>query len=234
MIKRILFLLVTLSLVIGLAACNDADDTIDASNKDTDTEDVDKDKDNEENAQENKVEEDEFAPFEGDIGTFTFIGMYLNDDFDEDSGTYPLDFEGFELDLIPMLVDIELNEEGQYQFDGETHIRAIQLTTEANNTNEHDVDYNGSITVVTSDGDQLSSDSGTLSENPVVQTYFGKVNEIGAFTIPLEDDAEPESINLIISPPYKVEDGKVDPVNGEMGEQQRVEFEFTSREEMEE
>ncbi len=187
-----------------------------------------------ESEQEPEEIEDDFWEFETDVGKFYMLGMYLNDGINEETGMYEVDFDGFKVDLSVALVDIDVNEEYQYMYDGQENIKAIQITTDVENTNDFDVDYNGNITVVTSDGEQLNSDSGIMSENPAVQTYYGKVKEIGAFTIVMgSHDSLPERIELIMDGPYIVEDGAVDPVNGQLGEEQRIEFDFISKDEIE-
>lgn len=215
-----------------MAACGQVDEEVTSSNDSTKQEKETPLTSQEVTTKNNSNQEEALPSFDGDIGTFHFVGIYTNEEMEENEGSYPVDFEGFHINVTPILVDIELNELGQQQYDGKTKVRAIQLTTEAENTNDFNVDYNGTITIVTSDGEQLSSDSGVLSENPVAQTYMGKVKEVGAFTISLDDNAKPEKIELIMEPPYKVENGSVDPVNGVIGEEQHFAFEFISKEEL--
>ena len=160
--------------------------------------------------------------YEGELGTYSELGKYGDEEI-------KVDFEGFNLTIEPTLVEIQLNEEAQLEEElkGKDKIRAIYLKTTGENTNDHDVDYNGTMTIVTSEKEQLNTDSGIMSENPIVQTYMGKVKEEGAFTVPLKDvSSEPESIELVLDPPYKVEDGAVDPVNGVMGEEEKIELEL--------
>lgn len=184
---------------------------------------------------ENKQKENDQYTFTNDIGKFSLVGMYINENINE-SGFYELDFKGFKLNLVPSLVDIELSESAQAEekYKGKSNVRAILLTTKAENTNEFDVDYNGTIAITTDTKEQLNTDKGLMASNPIVQTYIGKVKQEGIFVVPIEDMGNiPKSIQLIIDPPYKVIDGAVDPVNGVLGEQKRVDFEFIPKEEME-
>ncbi len=233
--KYLFFAFITL--ILFLAACNESDTpTVEETEGNRSSAEKQAEwKEEQDSEQEPQEIEDGFWEFETNVGKFYMLGMYLNDEINEETGMYEVDFDGFRVDLAIALVDIDVNEEYQYMYDEQESIRAIQITTDVENTNDFDVSYNGNITVITSDGEQLNSDSGILSENPVVQKYYGKVKETGAFTIVMEEDESvPESIELIMDGPYKVEDGAVDPINGAMGEEQRLEFEFISKEGLEE
>ncbi|MEC2197804.1 hypothetical protein V7174_13705 [Bacillus subtilis] len=171
--------------------------------------------------------------FSNESGDFTMLAGYTNDQSDKAQGFITLDFQGFTLKFMPVLVDLKLSDsmKQEEEFSGKDTIRAIMISTEAENTADHDVDYNGDITVITDTKEQLTADSGLLSNNPIVKTYQGKVKEEGYFLIPLKDQkSTPKELELRFTPPYKVENGAVNTETGLMGKEQTVKVKYTSRE----
>lgn len=136
-------------------------------------------------------------------------------------GFIETDFEGFLINSSFFLIDFKPDEYHKDLFENKDNVRSILVMMRAENTNDHDVDYNGNITITTDTKEQVHSDAGVFSSNPVVQTYYGNVEENGYFIIPLKDDSMPEKITVIMDPPYIVKDGGVDPTNGKMGEEVR-------------
>jgi hypothetical protein len=239
--KKLLSFLPLLLLIIALAACG-SDDQASTEKEPENKEETEvaedassaekqaaymEDQQNEEKEAEanssDEVSNDEYS-FEGELGTYNMVGMYHNDEtFESENGTNSIDFDGFNIEFVPTLVDIELNEEAKYdeQFEGKESVRAIMMAATAENTNDFEVDYNGGVTVVTDTKEQLSSDSGVFSSNPIVQNYMGPVIEDGMFYFFLKDqESEPKHLKVMFEPPYKVEDGAVDPVNGVLGEEE--------------
>ncbi|WP_373892803.1 hypothetical protein [Virgibacillus sp. CBA3643] len=175
-----------------------------------------------------EMEESNEHILQNEVGKFTSVGVYGNDQVDEE-GFYKINFDGFKLNVSTMLTDIELTEQAKQQekYQGKDSVRAVLMYMKAENTNDFEVDFNGTTTVVTSDKEQLSADYGVMSENEAVGSYIDQVKREGYFIIPIEDaESKPKSLKVILEPPYKVEDGAVDPVNGVLGEEKRVEFEF--------
>ena len=240
--KRFLFIILSALLMLSITACGEEEASNENEQNDEATEDVEKNDESSEEQkekQDNESEDDEFV-VDTELGKVSILGMYGNDDSNEE-GLYEVDFEGFKLNILPSLVDVELNEDGKEtlefeydEYEGEDSLRVIQLLVEAENTNDFDVDYNGDITIITNDGEQLYSDSGVFAENEVIQTYYGQVKEEDTFIFPIEKDSKPEEIKIILDPPYEVEDDAVDPEDGQLGEEERIEFDFVSKEEIEE
>lgn len=219
-------------LLVFMVACGN-EGSSDIGDK-SDVEDHLNEKENTESVEIEEIPDEDDFSFEGEIGYFDVLGTFLSEDAGEDE-SYNIDFDGFLLDINAALVDIELNEEALYdeKYEDKDSIRAIFLHMNAENTTDLDVDFNGATTVVTSDGEQLSADYGILSENEVVQTYYGKVKEEGYFIIPLKnDDSIPDNIEVLLDTPYIVEDGGVDPENGALGENQRFKLNFHSKDEI--
>jgi len=160
-----------------------------------------------------------------DAGYIKMLGMFSSDISSKEDLTTTLDFNGFKISLIPSLVDVELSPEAQMdeKYKGKTNTKAIMITMQAENTLEDDVDYNGTFTVVTDTGEQLSSDGGIGSSNEAVQTYYGKVKQTGYDILPLNGDKLPKSIKLIMSPPDKLVDGAYNG-NEDLGGEKRIEF----------
>jgi len=256
-LKKLLSFLSLLVLIFVLVACGNSDSETSAQSE-TKSETESKEKDTEvaedassaekqaeymeekekETENDTKAEDsgDEYS-FEGEYGTYNLVGMYYNDaTMNSDDGTNLVEFDGFNLEYVPTLVDIIPNEEAQIdeQFAGKDKVRAIMMAATGENTNEFDVDYNGDITVVTDTKEQLNSESGVFSENPIIQTYMGPVVEDGVFYFFLKDqESEPKHLKVMFEPPYKVEDGAVDTVNGVLGKEQTVEFDYATKEEIE-
>ncbi len=226
--KKLLFVLL---LSLFLVACGNESDA--ESGKEEQKEDQKAENDN---TEENEtIEEDEYS-FENEYGTFDLVGMYYSEDEDQEPGFYKIDFDGFLLNMTVSLVDIELSEEAQWEerFAGKEHSRALLIFTEAENTTDMEIDFNGTSHIVTSDKQQVYPDYGIMSENEAVMTYHGQVMQEGYFIVPLKDDSLPESINLTFEAPYEVINGGVDPINGKVGEDTEFEMIFMSKEEMEE
>ncbi|USK85744.1 hypothetical protein [Peribacillus asahii] len=147
------------------------------------------------------------------------IGVYTNEETDEE-GFFKVDYEGFILKISPKLVNaIPLSPDG---ISG----KALKIDMQTENTRDGDVDYNGGITIITDTKEQISPESGLMSDNPVIQTYMGQVKEEGYSLAALKDnESTPQKITLILDAPYEVVDGTVDPVNGVLGEEEkRIEF----------
>lgn len=166
------------------------------------------------------VKEDEPTIEQNDESAETIkpIGTYVNEESDED-GFYTIDYEGFILKVSPKLVDGVISEEG-------TPEKGIQIDMMTENTRDGDVDYNGDMNIITDTKEQLSPPSGLMTENPVIQTYQGQVKEEGSSFVALKDsENDPQKITLILSAPYEVINGAVDPTNGILGEEEiRVDF----------
>ncbi|WP_425203972.1 hypothetical protein [Priestia megaterium] len=171
-----------------------------------------------------KAVKEEKCDYDVPDGCAKVLGAFYNDDTSKD-GLYKIDFNGFKLDIVPVLVDIKLSEEAQMdeKYNGQTEVKAVMIIMQAENTLEDDVDYNGGFTVVTDTGEQLSSDSGISSANEVVQTYFGKVKATGYDILPIEGDKLPKSFKLILDPPDKLVDGAYNG-NEDLGGEKRIEF----------
>ncbi|MBY0094954.1 hypothetical protein H7S74_30390 [Priestia aryabhattai] len=172
-----------------------------------------------------KKAKEEKCDYDATEGCVKILAGFKNDDTD-DEGIYNLDFNGFKLGIVPLLVNVKLNEEGQMdeKYNGKTEVKAVMFVMQAENTLEDDVDYNGTFTVVTDTGEQLDSDNGIGSANEVVQTYFGKVKATGYDILPLEGDEMPKSIKLLIDPPNKLVDGAYNG-NEDLGTERRIDFE---------
>lgn len=141
-----------------------------------------------------------------------------------EEGMIAVDFEGFNIDFTVFLVDFKPSEEYLYDYEEKETIRALLVTTLAENTNDFDVDYNGNITFTTNTKEQVSGDHGIMSSNAAVQTYYGQVVAEGYYIIPLEDGSEPTKLTAIMEGPWKVEDGAVNTENGPMGGEQRIQL----------
>lgn len=172
-----------------------------------------------------QVVKEEKCDYDATEGCVKILAGFKNDDTD-DEGIYNLDFNGFKLGIVPLLVNVKLNEEGQMdeKYNGKTEVKAVMFVMQAENTLEDDVDYNGTFTVVTDTGEQLSSDNGIGSANEVVQIYFGKVKQTGYDILPLEGSDLPKSIKLLIDPPNKLVDGAYNG-NEDLGGERRIDFE---------
>lgn len=160
-----------------------------------------------------------------DTGYIKLLGIFEGELSSDEDLSANIDFNGFKVSFIPSLVDIELSDEAQMdeKYEGKTETKAIMLSMNVENTLEDDVDYNGSITVVTDTGEQLYADSGILSKNAVVQTYHGKVKQTGYDILPLTGDELPKSIKVIMDPPDKLVNGALNG-NDDLGGEQRIEF----------
>jgi hypothetical protein len=160
-----------------------------------------------------------------DTGYIKMLGIFSSDVSSEEDLTTSLDFNGFKISIIPSLVDVELSPEAQMdeKYKGKTNTKAIMVAMKVENTLEDDVDYNGTFTVVTDTGEQLSSDNGIGSSNDAVQTYYGKVKQTGYDVLPLNGNKLPKSIKLIMDPPNKLVDGAFNG-NEDLGGEKRIEF----------
>lgn len=169
------------------------------------------------------LEEDVAAPTgEYDQYGERILGRYTNDQTNED-GYMEVDFEGFKVQIAPAFIEA-LPQEGEVDMQN-----AIRVYMKTENTREGDVYYSGAMTVVTDTKEQLSFPSGLAGDNPVIQTYMGKVQEEGASTVVMEKQEEtPQKITLILGTPYESVDNTIDTENGELGEEQRIEFELSS------
>ncbi|MGI2329700.1 hypothetical protein [Planococcus sp. YIM B11945] len=145
-----------------------------------------------------------------------------------EEGMIRVEFEGFNLEFTAFLVDFKPSEEFLYDFEEKETVRALLITTQAENINEFDVDYSGGMTIVTDTKEQVSPESGILTGNPIHQTYYGPVEAEGYSIIPLEDGSEPKELTLIMDPPWKVENGAVNTETGQMGEEQRVKLKVSN------
>lgn len=164
--------------------------------------------------------------FSNEMGDFKILGVYVNENSSEEDASLDVDFNGFKINVLPSLVEVKLSDDAKImneEYAGKDTINAIMLTMQTENTLTDDVDYNGNITLVTDTGEQLTADSGILSENPVVQTYHGKVKAEGFDVISLNTEKLPKNLNLIMNPPDKLTE---DAYTGEgtMGEEKRIEF----------
>jgi hypothetical protein len=160
-----------------------------------------------------------------DTGYIKLLGMFEGDLSSKKDLTTTIDFNGFKISLIPSLVDVELSPEAQAdeKYKGKTNTKAIMVVMEVENTLDDDVDYNGTFTVVTDTGEQLSSDNGIGSSNEAVQTYYGKVKQSGYDVLPLDGDKLPKSIKIIMDPPNKLVNGAFNG-NEDLGGEKRIEF----------
>ncbi|MEC2274157.1 hypothetical protein ABS751_09815 [Bacillus subtilis] len=223
-----------LTLSFSLAACNTEDSSAKedkAKEEKTATKTEEKTEDKTTAKKDSSTEEK--YKFSNESGDFTMLAGYTNDQSDKEQGFITLDFQGFTLKFMPVLVDLKLSDtmKQEEEYSGKDTVRAIMVSTEAENTADHDVDYNGDITVITDTKEQLTADSGLLSNNPIVKTYKGKVKEEGYFLIPLKDQkSTPKELELRFTPPYKVENGAVNTETGLMGKEQTVKVKYTSRE----
>lgn len=139
-----------------------------------------------------------------------------------EEGMTTVDFEGFNIDFTVFLVDFKPSEEYLYDYEEKETIRALLVTTIAENTNDFDVDYNGNITFTTDTKEQVSGDPGIMSSNTAVQTYYGQVEAEGYYIIPLEEDSSPTELTAIMEGPWKVENGAVNTEDGPMGGEKRI------------
>lgn len=223
-----------LTLSFSLAACNTEDSSAKedkAKEEKTATKTEEKTEDKTTAKKDSSTEEK--YKFSNESGDFTMLAGYTNDQSDKEQGFITLDFQGFTLKFMPVLVDLKLSDtmKQEEEYSGKDTVRAIMVSTDAENTADHDVDYNGDITVITDTKEQLTADSGLLSNNPIVKTYKGKVKEEGYFLIPLKDQkSTPKELELRFTPPYKVENGAVNTETGLMGKEQTVKVKYTSRE----
>ncbi|KIN29807.1 hypothetical protein ACFTRE_07645 [Bacillus subtilis] len=223
-----------LTLSFSLAACNSEDSSAKedkAKEEKTATKTEEKTEDKTTAKKDSSTEEK--YKFSNESGDFTMLAGYTNDQSDKEQGFITLDFQGFTLKFMPVLVELKLSDtmKQEEEYSGKDTVRAIMVSTEAENTADHDVDYNGDITVITDTKEQLTADSGLLSNNPIVKTYKGKVKEEGYFLIPLKDQkSTPKELELRFTPPYKVENGAVNTDTGLMGKEQTVKVKYTSRE----
>ncbi|MFE4509608.1 hypothetical protein ACFRC2_07655, partial [Bacillus subtilis] len=233
-LKKWLLGIGALTLSFSLAACNSEDSSAKedkAKEEKTATKTEEKTEDKTTAKKDSSTEEK--YKFSNESGDFTMLAGYTNDQSDKEQGFITLDFQGFTLKFMPVLVELKLSDtmKQEEEYSGKDTVRAIMVSTEAENTADHDVDYNGDITVITDTKEQLTADSGLLSNNPIVKTYKGKVKEEGYFLIPLKDQkSTPKELELRFTPPYKVENGAVNTDTGLMGKEQTVKVKYTSRE----
>ncbi|PJN84889.1 hypothetical protein [Bacillus velezensis] len=223
--KKWLLAIGALTLSFSLAACNSQDSSGSEKNKE--------EKNSKTHEKSASNTESEKYKFTNETGDFTILAGYTNEQSDKKEKYINIDFKGFKIKFLPVLVDVKLSDSAKAkdQFKGKDTLRAIMLTTEAENTTDHDVDYNGNITVITDTKEQLESQGGLVSDNPIVMTYKGKVKEQGSFLIPLKDQkSTPKELDLKFSPPYKVENGAVNPETGQMGNEQTIKVKYTPKE----
>lgn len=178
---------------------------------------------------EEKATNEESEPIELAEGTMYPIAYFGTEESYADltsggEGNVATDFEGFHVDSQFLLADFVPSEEYAYLHDDKENIRAIMVLMQAENTTEHDVDYNGDVMIVTDTKEQVYGESGILSENSTAQSYFGKVEEVGYYIIPLKDDSTPKTIEVTMGAPYEMVDGSVDPIDGKMGEDVTLEL----------
>lgn len=178
-----------------------------------------------------KVDVDQDGDVQLDLGVVEMLKYYGTDESfeslesdDPQAGLLHADFEGFEVNFSMFLIDFWPYENEQYLFDDKEYLRGILVLTHAENTTDQEISYDGSIQVNTDTKEQVFSDSEVLSHNPIAMTYTGNVEEEGYFIIPLKDESDPNEITVRMSPPFIVEDGSVDPINGILGD--KVTFEL--------
>lgn len=179
----------------------------------------------EETADEDENKNIEFP--EGQVDLISYYGTeesYQRELNSDEGGVIPLDFEGFKVDTAFYLVDFRPNEEYRYEYEDKESVRAIMAITQAENTNDFDVDYNGGMTIITDTKEQVNATSGLMGDNPVIGMYYGQVEAEGYYIIPLKDDSQPEKITVIMEGPWQVVDGAVNTETGQMGEEQRFEL----------
>jgi len=231
--KICLLLLFTVFLVLGACSSKDTATTKGDETKQTATEEATGTPEQEETANNEDAEMPENATgiqdgkydITNDDGYIKMLGMFEGDLSSKENLVTTVDFNGFKISFVPSLVDVELSPEAQSEekYEGKTNTKAIMLAMEVENTLEDDVDYNGTFTIVTDTGEQLSSDNGIGSSNEVVQTYFGKVKQTGYDILPLEGDKLPKSIKIIMDPPNKLVNGAFNG-NEDLGGEKRIEF----------
>ncbi|MEK4305839.1 hypothetical protein [Oceanobacillus sp. FSL K6-0251] len=233
--KKLLFVLLLSLFLVACGNESDAESGNEEPKEEQKAENDETEEVNNETKENETIDEDEYS-FENEYGMFNLVGMYYSEDEDQEPGFYKIDFDGFILNMTVSLVDIELSEEVQWEerFAGKEKVRALLIVTEAENTTDMDIDFNGTSTIVTSDKQQVSPDYGIGSENESVMTYYGQVIQDGFFIVPLDDNSQPESIELMFEAPYEVTDAGVDTMNGKVGEDTEFEMKFISKEEMEE
>src|SRR5699024_9190014 len=156
-LKRFLFIILSALLMLSITACGEEEASNENEQNDEATEDVEKNDESSEEQkekQDNESEDDEFV-VDTELGKVSILGMYGNVHYN-DVGLYEVDFQGFKLNILPSLVDVELYEVGQEtleseddEYEGEYSLRVIQLLVEAEHTNDCDVDYNGDLTITT-------------------------------------------------------------------------------------
>jgi len=177
--------------------------------------------DNEQLSQSEWMEQQSEADIEADQEELNgVIGNYVNEDMNED-GYYTVDFEGFELQVAPKLIETA-SDTGEMT-------KAIKLDMIGENGTDMEVDYGGGTTIVTDTQEQLSPDFDIMSDGIEImgQNYYPDVIKEGYSVAPLKNSENtPQSITVILDPPYEVTEDGVDPINGVLGEEQTVEFDL--------